>query len=79
MIDVRQLVNLLVGPAHFHGVADVIQAALAGDGELAAEFVCGNGPIVIGGFALSGFVVRCVRGIARRATCRICPGRNRIA
>ena len=46
-IDLRQLVDLLDRPAHLHRVADVVQPALAGHGELAAELVLGDRPFLV--------------------------------
>ncbi len=44
-VDVCQGVDLLDAPAHFHGVADVIEPALTGHGEFARQFFVGNGPL----------------------------------
>src|SRR5207247_3905756 len=54
---------------HLRGVADVIESPLARDGELAAELVFGDGPLVVEALALGGLVAgvgAAVTGIARR-------------
>ncbi len=43
-VDVGELEDFLDGAAHFEGVADVVEAALGGDGEFAVEFFFGDGP-----------------------------------
>ena len=38
-IDAGQLMNAFIGPAHLHGVSDVVQTPLAGDGKLAMQMI----------------------------------------
>ncbi len=52
VVDLGEGVDLVDAPAHLEGVADVVEAALAGDGELAREFVEGDGPL--DGLAVGG-------------------------
>ena len=68
VVVLAELVDALDAPAHLEGVAHVVEAALAGDAEFAAEFLGVDGP-------LDGLAVGSAKaGVGRGASCCTCLG-----
>ena len=67
------LINPIDRPPHLQRVPQIVQPPLARDGELAAELLLGDGPLVVQRFALRGLVAGVVvlRGAGRRGERRV--------